>query len=121
MQVYVVWMDSKHAKVYRIQGEKFEVTTAAANTPDHHTHSKSEDKHKDDHRYFAAIVDLLGHSADRILLVGPGNAKTHFKTHLEDHHNKELAKRVVGTETMDHPTDAQLVAHAHKYFASGLV
>jgi hypothetical protein len=31
-------------------------------------------------------------------------------------HNHLLEARVVGVETVDHPTDGQLVAHAKKYF-----
>jgi hypothetical protein len=32
-------------------------------------------------------------------------------------HDRALEPRVVGVETVDHPTDRQLVAYAKKYFA----
>jgi hypothetical protein len=31
-------------------------------------------------------------------------------------HDPQLAKKIVGVESIDHPSDAQLVAHARKYF-----
>jgi hypothetical protein len=31
-------------------------------------------------------------------------------------HHHSLEANVVGVETVDHPTDGQLVAHAKKYF-----
>jgi hypothetical protein len=35
---------------------------------------------------------------------------------LDRAHDKAMVERIVGIETVDHPTDAQVVAYARKYF-----
>jgi len=55
--------------------------------------------------------------AAEILIVGPGHAKLELIKHIHAH-DHDLVKQVVGVETMDHPSDAQLVVHARKYFAA---
>ena len=47
--------------------------------------------------------------------MGPGNAKQEFVKHIE-HHDHLLRARVLGVETVDHPTNHQVVAHARKFF-----
>ena len=121
MSAFVVWMDSDSAKIFHIDGDAVEMKKAIRHDPDHHTHNKSDSKHKDSLRFFADVASHLETFHDAVLLVGPGVAKTHFVSHLDGHHKKELAKRIVGTESMDHPTDAQIVAFARKYFPAGKV
>lgn len=55
-----------------------------------------------------------------MLLVGPEDAKTHFQQHLERHHHEALGKKVIGVETVDHPTDGQIVALAKKFLKAHL-
>jgi uncharacterized protein YbcI len=43
------------------------------------------------------------------------NAKTELVKHIHNHDPK-LMNVIVGVETVDHPSDAQLVAYARKYF-----
>ena len=51
-----------------------------------------------------------------ILIVGPGSAKLELMKHaVKDDHL--IAEKIVGIETVDHPTDGQLLAYAKKYFA----
>jgi hypothetical protein len=50
-----------------------------------------------------------------VLITGPANAKTELVKHIE-RHVPTLSARIVGVETVDHPTDGELVAHARKYF-----
>ena len=42
-------------------------------------------------------------------------AKTELVKHIH-HHDPKLMNVIVGVETVDHPSDAQLVAYARKYF-----
>jgi hypothetical protein len=51
-----------------------------------------------------------------ILIVGPGSAKLDLMKHATKH-DHSIAEKVVGIETVDHPTDGQLLAYAKKYFA----
>jgi hypothetical protein len=47
--------------------------------------------------------------------VGPGSAKDELAKHIRDHH-PQLKDRIVGVEPADHPTEAQIVAHARSFF-----
>ena len=50
-----------------------------------------------------------------VLITGHSNAWTELMKHIEKHEPK-LMKTILGVETVDHPSDAQLVALARKYF-----
>jgi hypothetical protein len=54
-------------------------------------------------------------AAHEILIVGPSTAKIAFKKHL---HRRQpaLAKKVVAVETLNHPSEGELLAYARKYF-----
>jgi hypothetical protein len=53
---------------------------------------------------------------DQVLVVGPSKTKLHFLRYVQNH-ERGLEPRIVGIETADHPTDAQLVAHLRHYFS----
>jgi hypothetical protein len=53
--------------------------------------------------------------AGAVLITGPANAKTELVKHIH-HHDPKLMNVIVGVKTVDHPSDAQLVAYARKYF-----
>jgi hypothetical protein len=61
-------------------------------------------------RVSAAIAD-----SGAILLTGPAGAKTELHTHIK-HAHPQLAGRISGVETLDHPTDGELLAHGRKFF-----
>jgi stalled ribosome rescue protein Dom34 len=56
--------------------------------------------------------------AKEILLCGPGEAKIQFNQYLQKHFAHSIAKSVVATETVDHPTDKQILDFARKFFKS---
>lgn len=112
MSSIVVWIDSENAKIFTLKPEGVEAHAMKRHEPDHHTHSKRE-KHDSEHFYHQVAEKTA--KATELLVVGPGMAKTQFKSHLE-RHDKALAKKVVGVESMDHPTEAQIVAAARKIF-----
>jgi stalled ribosome rescue protein Dom34 len=109
-------MDSTNAKIFHMDGESVKESRAIRHDHDHHTHNKTDAKQKDSPRFFTDIANHLDDRKAAVLLVGPGVAKNHFVTYLDTHHQKALAQRIVGTEDMDHPTDAQIVAYARRYF-----
>ncbi len=121
MSAFVVWMDSTNAKIFHIIGDDVVTMRAFRHDRDHHTHNKMDAKQKDNPRFFGEVADHLKTVDDRVLLLGPGKSKNHFVSYLEDHHNKDVAQRIVGTEAMDHPTDNQIVAYARKYFPQGVL
>ena len=68
----------------------------------------------EDHDYLQAVAQSIA-DAGAILITGPANAKTELVKHIHNHDPK-LINVIVGVETVDHPSDAQLVAYAKKYF-----
>ena len=54
---------------------------------------------------------------DEILIVGPSHAKWELKAYIERRAG-EIAERIVGVETINHPTEAQLLAYAQHYFVA---
>ena len=53
--------------------------------------------------------------ADCWLIAGPGGTKKDLEKYLEGH-GEELKKKLVGVESMDHPTEGELLKQAHKLF-----
>ncbi|MBK8172648.1 MAG: translational machinery protein [Sandaracinaceae bacterium] len=113
-----VWIDHKDAKVFYLGDANFEEKELHAPksyvTSDGAKHAKHTDPATA--TFFANVAKVLT-SADSVLLVGPGPAKLEF-VHYLTAHNPQLAARVVGVESADHPTDRQIVAHARAYFAT---
>jgi stalled ribosome rescue protein Dom34 len=64
--------------------------------------------------FFDEVAKAVGDSPE-ILVTGPGTAKVSFMTDLEKRH-AQVAKQVVGVESLDHPSDAELLAFAKRYF-----
>ena len=56
----------------------------------------------DEHRFFREVAQAL-ETHRQILVVGPSKTKLHF-FQFSQQHDRALAERIVGLETMDHPT-----------------
>lgn len=116
MANYVIWLDSEKAHLFHLTTGGIKRSHVEKKTVSHHTHDKSHN-HADPavERFFHELAEKLTDAAD-VLLMGPGLAKNHFKTHLEKHHHENLAKKIVGIENCDHPTDNQIIATSKKFF-----
>lgn len=119
MKHAVVWIDQKEARIFEVDAAK--VDQAVVHSPGPHIHRHAQEKdlrvrnHPDDeHRFFHEVARAL-EGQGQVLLVGPAQAKLHFFRYVQ-HHERALEPRIVGIETVDHPSDAQLVAHLHAYF-----
>lgn len=114
----VVWLDHAEAHVMHFTPEDVETFSAHASGKHPHLHHKrgsvGSGHQAGEPHYFDRIAKLL-EGAGEILVVGPGSAKLELVRHL-DKHQHVLGAKVVGVESADHPSDAQLVAHARKYF-----
>jgi len=53
--------------------------------------------------------------AHEILIVGPGSAKNELQKHAVAH-DPAIAQKIVGVETVDHPTDGQVLNFAKQFF-----
>jgi stalled ribosome rescue protein Dom34 len=114
----VVWIDHHEARVFHLHPEGVDETTVLA--PRHHIHRHPKGRgepttHRDDdHRFFLDVARTL-EGADATLIVGPSSAKLEFFRHVH-RHDHALEAKVVGIETVDHPSDEQIVASARAYF-----
>lgn len=114
-----VWLDHKEAHIFYILHDAVEKATLTV-TPHHvhHKHPKGAEgakAHPDDARRFHHDIARSLEGSEAILVVGPSTAKLEFIRHVHKH-DPALEPRIVGIETVDHPTDGQLVAYARKYF-----
>ena len=116
----VVWLDHSEAHVIHFNREGSEAEHIRA-TAKPHRHVKANartgsGRSAEDRAYLDAVVSAV-EDAEEILVVGPGSEKVSLYKHmLEAHH--PVAEKVVSVESADHPTDAQLLAYARKYFVA---
>jgi stalled ribosome rescue protein Dom34 len=118
MSAYVVWIDSHEAKLFDLNGKKQEPKHFHTHGAKHpaQPHGKHAGAHHPESEHLFADVSQTLQKASQILVIGPGEAKTHFKSYLEKHFASSLGKKIVGVETVDHPTDNQIVALAGRFF-----
>lgn len=115
----VVWIDHHEARIFGVSGEDQERATILAPQRHLHRHPKgatAESHHPHDAQHFFHEVAAALEDAGQILLVGPSTAKLQFLRYLTGQ-GGALEAKIVGVETVDHPTDGQLVAHAKHYFS----
>ena len=107
----VIWIDHKEAQVLQFDAEHVAASSVKASTHPTRQHGSTV---RTEHEFFGHVCDALA-GIPQVLVVGPHTAQADFK-HYVDKHRPETAKRVVGYETADYPTENQLVALARKYF-----
>lgn len=107
----VVFIDHHHADVLQFDPEHVEAQKikASARHTKHHGNSV-----RTEHEFFAHVCDALDGIAE-ILITGSKTGLADFK-HYADKHRAETAQRIVGYETVDHPSENQLIALARQYF-----
>ena len=117
MSAVVIWIDSSEAKIFKLGKQGVEHHHVK---PHGHKHpSEPHGKHNTHHAGWDTLfkdTSKVIQGATEILILGPGEPKTGFKAHLEKHHAGDLAKHIVGVETVDHPSDNQIIAMAKKFF-----
>jgi stalled ribosome rescue protein Dom34 len=113
-----VWIDHHEAKVFHVTEGASDEETLKAPKAHVHRHPKgptAEHNHPDDLRHFFADVARALEGAQKILVVGPSTAKLQFLRYAHEH-APAIEKHIVGVESVDHPTDAQLVAYIKHHF-----
>lgn len=113
----VVWLDHAEARIFQFSRDEVEKLTVHGHK--HHLHHKASSvagsgREPADLAFYTEIGHRLDGSGE-ILVLGPGAAKLEFIRHV--HKTMPLLEPgIVGVETVDHPTDGQIVAYARKYF-----
>jgi hypothetical protein len=114
----VVWLDHKEARVIHFTPDAAEHEVIKTHSTHLHLHTKSgipgSGHAPENAQYFNEIAVALKGSLE-ILIVGPSNEKLELLKHLQKHQH-ELAEKVLSIETVDHPTDSQILTYARKYF-----
>ncbi|MDA8225980.1 MAG: translational machinery protein [Betaproteobacteria bacterium] len=114
----VVWLDHSEAHVMHVNPEDVETSIVHPAEGRPRLHIKrgiiGDGRLAEDQHYYRDIAQAIG-DAHEILVVGPSTAKLVFIKYLAQHDPQKM-EHVIGVETVDHPTDAQLVAHARSYF-----
>lgn len=114
----VVWLDHRDARIFAFNADASDKTEIRSHQLQPHLHRKAnsigDGRASADPDYFNDIAKAL-EPAREILLTGPAGAKVELKKHL-DAHWPAIARKVVGVEASDHPTDGALVQHARRYF-----
>lgn len=115
----VIWIDHQEAHVIFFNPTASESEVIKAHSTHKNLHHKSgsvSGAHATaDQHYLHDVVQAVKESKE-ILIVGPGSAKLELMKHATKHDHL-IAEKVVGVETVDHPSDGQLLAYAKKYFA----
>lgn len=107
----VVRIDHAVAQILQFDAEHVQAQKIKAHT--HHTRQHGSEV-RTQHEFYGEVADALQGIAE-VLVAGPGTAPTEFVSYCHKH-RPQVVGQLVGTEAIDHPTDAQLVALARKYF-----
>ncbi len=116
MRHTALWIDHHEARLFAFEEDQLRTEVLIAHPHRAaHQHRHDESDHAAVNARFLDEVTTALANADPILIVGPSTAKLELIRHL---HRRAPAveARVAGVETVDHPTDGQLVAFARRYF-----
>ena len=107
----VVWVDHQSAQVLRFGADLVQAMHVKAHT--HHTRQHGSTV-RTEHEFFGEVCDALVGVAE-VLMTGAHTAQADFK-HYVAKHRPATAALIVGYETVDHPSENQLLALARTYF-----
>jgi hypothetical protein len=116
----VVWIDHTQAHVLHFNLDESEASAVIPKEPHRHLHHKrgsiGPGNVAPDNAYLDEIAALLA-DAGEILIVGPSGAKLQLLHRVKEKH-AAVAKKVVGMETVNHPSEGELLKFARKYFVA---
>src|SRR6195952_4777759 len=112
-----IWIDHREARVFHFNPTDVETLVLRPDNPTRHIHHKANSigsgHASTSPDYLRAVAESVA-DAGAVLITGPANAKTELVEYIRLYAAK-LTKAIAGVETVDHPSDAQLVAYARKY------
>ena len=114
----VIWIDHQEAHVMYLSQEASEAEIIKTKSTHSHLHHKANEvgsgKLALDSKYLHSVIEAVKESKE-ILILGPGSAKLELIKHAH-HHDQQIAAKIVGVETVDHPSDKEILAYARKFF-----
>ena len=116
----VIWIDHREARVFHFNPTDVDKLVLHPDHPTKHIHHKANSIGSGhvsaDKEFLHAVVELVA-DAGAVLIIGPANTKNDLVKHIHEH-DPRLMKIIAGVETVDHPSDGELVAHARHYFTA---
>jgi stalled ribosome rescue protein Dom34 len=109
----VLWIDHHNAEVLQFDAE--EVQSEKVRAHDHYTRQHASAV-RTEHEFFGQVCDALA-GITEILVTGSHVAQADFR-HYVERHRPALVKEIAGWETVDHPSQGQLLAQARKFFVA---
>jgi stalled ribosome rescue protein Dom34 len=116
----VIWIDHREARVFHFNATDVDHLMLHPENPTMHIHHEANTVGSGHETLDEKFLHEVAHAvadAGAVLVAGPGTAKTELMNHIKKHDPKVM-KSILGVETVDHPSDAQFVAHARKFFKS---
>ncbi len=114
----VIWIDHHEARVFHFGPAEVDQLVLHPEHPTRHIHHKANSigsgHAAEDHAFLHAVAQSVA-EAGAVLITGPANAKTELVKHIH-RHEPNLMNAISAVETVDHPSDAALVAYARRYF-----
>jgi stalled ribosome rescue protein Dom34 len=113
----IVWMDHREAKIFALDGDVHysRVENPSHDERIHHRAGALGPGHRQENvHYLKAVADALT-PANEIVITGPAKAKTDLVDWIAKH-APQTAGKILGVETLDHPTHGEIVAFARQYF-----
>jgi stalled ribosome rescue protein Dom34 len=114
----LVWIDHREAKIFRVSATEVGQAVVSAHGTGHHLQHKAN-VHGSGHQgvdteFFKRVMGALTHTG-AILITGPANAKSELKNYIAEH-RPDIGERIAAVQALDHPSDAELIALARKFF-----
>ena len=106
-----VLIDHHQAEILQFDDERSWVTHVADHVHDTRQHGSAI---RTEHEFFGSVCDALA-GITEILVAGSHVAQRDFR-HFVDKHRPALNKQLAGWETVDHPSEGELLALARKFF-----
>lgn len=107
----VVWLDHHSAQVLQFDPEHVQAQRVKAHSHQTRQHGSAV---RSEHEFFGSVCDALA-GIGEVLVTGPRTALADFK-HYAEKHRPQVVPQIVAYETVDHPSENQLVALARRFF-----
>jgi stalled ribosome rescue protein Dom34 len=114
----LVWIDHREARVFQFDASDVQRASIRSEHPDQHIHHKANSGDSGhaavDKEFLKRVAAALSH-AGAILITGPASAKTELAEYIRQT-QPHLAQRISAVQSLDHPSDGELIALARSFF-----
>lgn len=107
----VLWIDHHRAQILQFDAEAVHAVQLHAHV--HYTRQHASAV-RSEHEFFGHVCDELA-GIKEVLVTGSHIAQADFRHYVEKHRPTTMAQ-IAGWETVDHPSEGQLLALARRFF-----